>query len=102
MIIAARGWPGTGLFLVVALGGYMMAGAANAINMVVDRDIDARMKRTAKRPTVTQKIGSREALLFAFVLALWPSSSSGGGPTSWPPPWPLWASSGTSWSTPST
>lgn len=70
MIIAAQGWPGTGLFLVVALGGYMMAGAANAINMVVDRDIDARMKRTAKRPTVTQKIGSREALLFAFVLAL--------------------------------
>jgi protoheme IX farnesyltransferase len=70
MIIAAQGWPGTGLFLLVALGGYMMAGAANAINMVVDRDIDARMKRTAKRPTVTQKIGSREALLFAFVLAL--------------------------------
>jgi protoheme IX farnesyltransferase len=70
MIIAAQGWPGTGLFLVVALGGYMMAGAANAINMVVDRDIDARMKRTAQRPTVTQKIGSREALLFAFVLAL--------------------------------
>jgi protoheme IX farnesyltransferase len=70
MIIAAQGWPGTGLFLLVALGGYMMAGAANAINMVVDRDIDARMKRTAQRPTVTQKIGSREALLFAFVLAL--------------------------------
>jgi len=70
MIIAAKGWPGTGLFLLVALGGYMMAGAANAINMVVDRDIDARMKRTAKRPTVTQRIGSREALLFAFALAL--------------------------------
>jgi len=70
MIIAAQGWPGTGLFLLVALGGYMMAGAANAINMVVDRDIDARMKRTAQRPTVTQKIGSREALLFAFALAL--------------------------------
>jgi len=70
MLIAAQGWPGTGLFLLVALGGYMMAGAANAINMVVDRDIDARMKRTAQRPTVTQKIGSREALLFAFVLAL--------------------------------
>ena len=70
MLIAAKGWPGTGLFLVVALGGYMMAGAANAINMVVDRDIDARMRRTAKRPTVTQRISSRDALLFAFGLAL--------------------------------
>ncbi|GLV48187.1 protoheme IX farnesyltransferase [Thermus sp. LT1-2-5] len=70
MLIAAKGWPGTGLFLAVALGGYLMAGAANAINMVVDRDIDARMKRTAKRPTVTQRISSRDALLFAFALAL--------------------------------
>ncbi|WP_135257336.1 heme o synthase [Thermus caldilimi] len=70
MLIAAKGWPGTGLFLVVALGGYMMAGAANAINMVVDRDIDARMRRTARRPTVTQRISSKGALLFAFALAL--------------------------------
>lgn len=70
MLIAAKGWPGTGLFLAVALGGYMMAGAANAINMVVDRDIDARMKRTAKRPTVTQRVSSRDALLFAFTLAV--------------------------------
>ncbi|AMA74901.1 protoheme IX farnesyltransferase [Thermus parvatiensis] len=70
MLIAAKGWPGTGLFLAVALGGYMMAGAANAINMVVDRDIDARMRRTAKRPTVTQRISSRDALLFAFALAV--------------------------------
>ncbi|MCS6869225.1 heme o synthase [Thermus sp.] len=69
MFIAAQGWPGTGLFLAVALGGYMMAGAANAINMVVDRDIDARMRRTAQRPTVTQRISSRDALRFAFALA---------------------------------
>ncbi|BAW02186.1 protoheme IX farnesyltransferase [Thermus thermophilus] len=69
-LIAAKGWPGLGVFLAVALGGYMMAGAANAINMVVDRDIDARMKRTAKRPTVTQRVSSRDALLFAFALAV--------------------------------
>ena len=61
---------GPAVFLAVALGGYMMAGAANAINMVVDRDIDARMKRTAKRPTVTQRVSSRDALLFAFALAV--------------------------------
>lgn len=51
------------------VGGYMAAGAANAINMVVDRDIDGSMKRTSKRPTVTQTISSTNALLFAFGLA---------------------------------
>ncbi len=68
MFIAGR--PGLGLFLAVAVGGYMAAGAANAINMVIDRDIDGRMKRTEKRPTVTQNISSRNALLFAFSLAV--------------------------------
>ena len=58
-----------GLFLAVALGGYMAAGAANALNMVIDRDIDGLMKRTAERPTVTQKISSRNALFFGFGLA---------------------------------
>lgn len=70
MFIAAGGWPGMGLFLVVLIGGYMAAGAANAFNMVVDRDIDGRMKRTAKRPTVTAKISSRDATLFASALMM--------------------------------
>lgn len=68
MFIAGR--PGFWLFLAVAIGGYMAAGAANAINMVIDRDIDGRMHRTAKRPTVTQNISSRDALLFAFAMAV--------------------------------
>lgn len=70
-MIAAQGtWPGAILFFSVALGGYMVAGAANAINMVIDRDIDLTMKRTATRPTVTQSIPSRDALAFAGALAL--------------------------------
>lgn len=69
MFIAQSGWPGLGLFLVVAIGGYMSAGAANAINMVIDRDIDATMKRTAKRPTVTNTIPARSGLLFGMGLA---------------------------------
>lgn len=69
-MVAAKGeWPGTWLFLAVAVGGYMSAGAANAINMVIDRDIDLTMKRTSKRPTVTQAIPSQNALAFAFTLA---------------------------------
>lgn len=69
-MVAAKGqWPGATLFFAVAIGGYMSAGAANAINMVIDRDIDLTMKRTAARPTVTQSIPSQHALAFAFALA---------------------------------
>ena len=81
-MIAAKGdWPGLWLFLAVGIGGYMSAGAANAINMVIDRDIDLTMKRTSTRPTVTQSIPSRKVLLFSFVLAtsafalLWSASN---------------------------
>jgi protoheme IX farnesyltransferase len=38
--------------------------------MVIDRDIDISMKRTAKRPTVTQNISSVNALIFAFTLTV--------------------------------
>jgi protoheme IX farnesyltransferase len=70
MFMAARGWPGAIALIGVFVGGYMAAGAANAINMVIDRDIDGTMKRTAKRPTVTQSIPSRDALLFSIALAI--------------------------------
>lgn len=69
MFIAQGGWPGFWLFLAVAIGGYMSAGAANAINMVIDRDIDATMKRTSKRPTVTNAIPARSGLLFGLGMA---------------------------------
>ncbi len=69
MFIAKGGWPGGWLLLAVAIGGYCAAGAANAINMVIDRDIDLKMERTAKRPTVTNSIPPAHALLFAFSLA---------------------------------
>ncbi len=69
-LFAAGGWPGWKVFLAVLVGGYFAAGAANAINMVIDRDIDAQMPRTAKRPTVTRRISSKNALTFALVLAV--------------------------------
>lgn len=56
------------LFLAVAIGGYAAAGAANAINMVIDRDIDGRMTRTTSRPTVTQRISTRDAMIFALAM----------------------------------
>ncbi|HEY0072680.1 MAG TPA: heme o synthase [Abditibacteriaceae bacterium] len=69
MFIAEGGFPNGWLILATSLGFYMAAGAANAINMVLERDLDVKMKRTASRPTVTQKVSSRHALRFAFALA---------------------------------
>jgi heme o synthase len=68
MVVAARGWPSTWLVLETLVGGALAAGGANAINMYVDRDIDALMKRTANRPLVTGAVTPRAALTFAISL----------------------------------
>lgn len=70
MFIAARGFPGWVPLIGVLLGGYMSAGAAGVFNMVYDRDIDERMRRTAKRPTVTQVVPTRNALVFGIALTV--------------------------------
>jgi len=68
MILAARGWPATWLVFVTLIGGTLSAGSANAVNMYVDRDIDALMERTQARPLVTGIIEPRNALIFAIAL----------------------------------
>jgi protoheme IX farnesyltransferase len=68
MVVAARGMPPIGLVVATVVGGALAAGGANAINMYVDRDIDALMKRTEKRPLVTGEVTPRAALTFAVVL----------------------------------
>lgn len=68
MVVAARGLPGLRLVLATLVGGTLAAGGANAINMVVDRDIDAVMQRTRRRPLVTGVVRPGEALAFALGL----------------------------------
>src|SRR5579864_8554553 len=68
MFVARRGIPSGWLMLATLLGGALAAGGANAINMVVDRDIDAVMQRTRNRPLVTGVMTPRAALVFALVL----------------------------------
>lgn len=70
MFIAQGGFPGWVALLGVAIGGYMSAGAAGVFNMVYDSDIDVRMRRTAKRPTVTQKVSTKNALVFGVALTV--------------------------------
>jgi protoheme IX farnesyltransferase len=68
MVLAERGWPSWSLVGITLVGGTLAAGGANAINMVVDRDIDKVMPRTQGRPLVTGLIQPRAALIFALVL----------------------------------
>lgn len=68
MVVAEQGLPSLWLILATVIGGTMAAGGANAINMYVDRDIDAIMKRTRNRPLVTGLIAPRNALIFAVGL----------------------------------
>ena len=68
MIVADRGLPSLWLMACTVGGGTLAAGGANAINMVVDRDIDRLMERTKGRPLVTGAMSPRAALTFAIGL----------------------------------
>jgi heme o synthase len=50
------------------VGGYLMAGGANAINMFIDRDIDARMPRTSLRPIPSGRMSPAHVLAFGIAL----------------------------------
>lgn len=68
--IAQKGWPDGVVMWGLFIGGYMAAGAANSINMALERDIDYQMHRTAVRPIVTKQISPKNALIFAGCLGL--------------------------------
>jgi heme o synthase len=70
MFLAAEGWPGGGLMIATLVGGTLTAGAANAFNMVLDRDIDAVMTRTKQRPLPSGQVSVGTALLFGSFLAV--------------------------------
>jgi protoheme IX farnesyltransferase len=70
MVVAAKGIPGLWLMVATLAGGTLAAGGANTFNMVIDRDIDAIMERTKRRPLVTGVMTPRAATIFAFALEL--------------------------------
>ena len=55
--------------IIVLIGGYLMAGGANAVNMYLDRDIDTQMSRTRLRPIPSGRMGPRAVLAFGIALA---------------------------------
>jgi protoheme IX farnesyltransferase len=71
MLLAHRGVPSPRLILVTLVGGTLAAGSANTINCYIDRDIDAIMKRTSRRPLVVNGQGTIrpwEALAWGIAL----------------------------------
>jgi protoheme IX farnesyltransferase len=68
MVLAAGHVPSLWLILATLVGGAMAAGAANAINQYLDRDIDAIMRRTRRRPLPSSTVTPDQALRFGFVL----------------------------------
>jgi len=68
MFVAEGGVPSLWLMTATVVGGTLAAGGANAVNMVVDRDIDGLMERTMNRPLVRGVMTARAALVFAVVI----------------------------------
>jgi protoheme IX farnesyltransferase len=63
------GSPSVSKIALTCVGGYLSAGGAGAVNHYYDRDIDARMRRTASRPIPAGRVAPRAALIYGFVLA---------------------------------
>jgi heme o synthase len=72
MLLAERGLPSIRILLVTLAGGALAAGSANTINCYIDRDIDAVMRRTSRRPLARPApmavVKPLEALIFGIVL----------------------------------
>jgi heme o synthase len=71
MLLADRGVPGIRVLVVTLIGGALAAGCANTVNCFLDRDIDAVMARTSRRPLARASdavVRPGEALAFGVVL----------------------------------
>jgi protoheme IX farnesyltransferase len=71
MVVAADGLPPASVTLPTIIGGFMAAAGASALNQYIDRDMDRRMARTARRPIPSGRIAPINALLFGLALVAW-------------------------------
>ena len=68
MLLATPSWPDWRLVVPAVAGIWLVAAAAAAFNCLVEQHIDARMARTAWRPTARGQLSSAQALVFSAVL----------------------------------
>ena len=69
MPMYAAGTPDLLTVLIVMVGGYLMAGGANAVNMYFDRDIDTVMARTRTRPIPSGRMTPKAVMAFGMASA---------------------------------
>ena len=58
------------VLILLAIGGYLMVGASNAFNQIIEKDTDALMKRTKNRPLPTGRMHASHALVIAILFTL--------------------------------
>lgn len=68
MIVAIDGLPPVEVLALTVLGGALSAGGASALNQYFDRELDAKMARTSRRPIPSGRIPARHALAFGLAL----------------------------------
>jgi len=70
-LVAGSGrWPELGLTAWTLLGGALAAGGSSALNQYIDRGLDRRMQRTAKRPLAEGRLTPAEGLSFGLALSI--------------------------------
>jgi protoheme IX farnesyltransferase len=70
MLAAGSNWPSTGLVLATLAGGALASGGASALNCYLDRDIDAIMARTRRRPLPTGRLTPQQVRTFGLILSV--------------------------------
>ncbi len=68
MFMATDGLPSMKLVAAATVGIWLLAGAAFAVNCLAEREIDARMARTARRPMAMGEVSVRQTMVFAAVI----------------------------------
>jgi protoheme IX farnesyltransferase len=68
MFLATDGFPGWHVLFWATLGIWLLAGAAFAVNCLIEAEIDARMARTARRATVMGELSATQTLIFSAII----------------------------------
>ena len=69
LLLAARD-AGAALLVHTLLGTFLVASGAAAFNQIIEREVDARMRRTRHRPLPDARLSTAEAVTFALLLSL--------------------------------
>ncbi len=69
-IVVAQGDFKWSVFILLGVGGYLVAGAANALNQILEREYDRHMARTENRPLAAERMNISEALVIAGFMML--------------------------------